>query len=489
MDYCKKGWQIVQLPLNYLALRLATSLSLLSLPLAVASGAAPLKTGRPNIILIVADQWRQEAFGFAGNADVKTPYLDKFAAESVRFENAVATIPVCTPTRASLLTGRYGTSTGMYMNDVPLPANIPTLPSALASVGYQTAFIGKWHLDGHGRSAFIPSERQHAFQYWKGLECTHDYNRSYYYSGSNPKQLQWPGYDADAQTADAANVIRERAESNKPFFLMLSWGPPHEPYQTAPERYRAMYAADKLHLRPNVPAEKATAARTDLAGYYAHCSAIDDCFGRLMECLRQVGADKNTIVVFTSDHGDMIGSHGSAKKQQPWEESCRVPLMVRYPAQLSGSVNASAIATEDIMPTLLGLAGIRAPRGVQGRNFVGCLSGGKDPSNGAALVMCPAPFGQWARSIGGKEYRAIRSVQYTYARDLNGPWLLFDNRTDPYQLHNLVNNPPTMQIQLSLDTELRRRLKQRGDRFEPASVLIKRNGYQVDATGTVTYEP
>ena len=457
---------------------------------ALSTGQERLPSSRPNILVVIADQWRQEAFGYVGNPDVKTPNLDRFASESVRFENAVATIPVCTPTRAALLTGRYGTSTGMFMNDVPLRPDLPTISSVLGGAGYQTGFIGKWHVDGHGRSAFIPEDRRHGFTYFKALECTHDYNRSYYYEGIDPTRRQWKGYDAEAQTTDAIAFLRSRAGADHPSLLMLSLGPPHEPYQTAPEAYRRLYSASNIHLRPNVPAEKQLAARTDLAGYYAHCTAVDSCFGKLMEALKESGADQNTIVVFTSDHGDMIGSHGSSKKQQPWEESCRVPLLVRWPQRLKPLVNASAISTEDIMPTLLALAGVKVPSGVQGHSYAGnLLTGAPDPAHGAALVMCPAPFGQWSRAIGGREYRAIRTGQYTYARDLSGPWLLFDNLADPYQMHNLVGEPAAMQVQVELDRELWKRLKARGDRFLSAEKLIKQWGYGVDATGTVPYDP
>jgi arylsulfatase A-like enzyme len=465
--------------------------AMLLLLLLLANDASAQKPAiRPNIVVVIADQWRQEAFGFAGNPDVKTPALDSFAGESVRFVNAVATIPVCTPSRAALLTGRYGTSTGMFMNDVPLRPDLPTLPSVLASAGYRTAFIGKWHVDGHGRSAFIPEERRHGFAYFKALECTHDYNRSYYYDGSDTARRQWPGYDAEAQTEDAISYIRVHGTQGDPFFMMLSLGPPHEPYQTAPDRYRRLYSPDQIHLRPNVPPDKDTTARTDLAGYYAHCTAVDACFGRLMDSLRSAGLSDNTIVLFTSDHGDMIGSHASAKKQQPWEESCRVPMLLRWPRWLTPAENTGAIATEDIMPTLLSLAACKVPDGVQGHSYANCLlHNGSDPAHGAALVMCPAPFGQWSRAVGGREYRAIRTARYTYARDLNGPWLLFDNVADPFQMHNLVNDNAIASTQNALDKELRKRLKARGDRFLPADALIKRWGYRVDKTGTVPYDP
>ena len=144
---------------------------------------------------------------------------------------------------------------------------------------FRSACIGKWHIDGHGRSNFIPRERRQGFDYWKVLECTHAYNRSPYYA-DGPEKLFWEGYDAAAQTRDAQRYLADPARQKKPFLLWLAWGPPHNPYETAPAKYRERYAADKLQLRPNVPPSHATPARAWLAGYYAHCTALDDLFGQ-----------------------------------------------------------------------------------------------------------------------------------------------------------------------------------------------------------------
>src|SRR5512143_2094416 len=206
----------------------------------------------PNVLLVLADQWRFEAFGFADNPDVRTPNLDRLAQQSVRLVNAVSGLPVCSPMRASLLTGQRPLTHGVFVNDVPLNPQTPTIAKALALAGYDTAYIGKWHVDGHGRSTFIPRERRQGFDYWKVLECTHEYNHSAYYA-DGPEKLYWEGYDAIAQTRDAQQYLRDHAQSAKPFFLFLAWGPPHDPYFTAPEKYRAQYDPARLTLRPNVP--------------------------------------------------------------------------------------------------------------------------------------------------------------------------------------------------------------------------------------------
>lgn len=443
----------------------------------------------PNVLYIVADQWRSDAFGFAGNRDVQTPNLDRFARESAWFTNAVSTIPVCCPTRASLLTGQRAFTHGVLMNDVPLAPTANTLPKMLASAGYKTGFIGKWHVDGHGRSSYIPQERRQGFQYWKALECTHDYNHSAYFADA-PDRLLWEGYDATAQTTDATAFLRDHAHDDSPFLLFLSWGPPHEPYQTAPEAYRNLYDPATLKLRSNVPAEAEAQARNDLAGYYAHCTALDHCMGQLLQTCHDLNLDDNTLIVFTSDHGDMLWSHGFQKKQQPYEESARVPLLMRYPARLGHRQRRlrATIATEDILPTLLRLCDLSVPSSVEGLDFSGYITGGKDPSDGAATLLCPAPFGQWSRDRGGREYRALRTQRYTYARDLNGPWLLYDNQKDPYQQHNLIGKPGATALQKRMDDWLTRKLKAQNDAFAPAETYIRQWGYRVDATGTVIYD-
>jgi arylsulfatase A-like enzyme len=408
----------------------------------------------------------------------------------VNFTQAVSGQPVCTPARASLLTGQRPLTHGLFINDVPLKPEAITIAEVLSDAGYATGCIGKWHVDGKGRSNFIPRERRQGFDYWKVLECTHAYNNSAYYA-DGPEKLKWDGYDAIAQTHDARRYIEAQASTGKPFLLWLAWGPPHNPYETAPEKYRAMYDPAKLKLRPNVPREVEARTRKDLAGYYAHCTALDDSFGELMDTLRATGLAENTIVVFTADHGDMLGSHALIRKQKPYEESVRVPMLFRIPARLGLKPKRvdSTINTEDVMPTLLRLCDVPAPKTVEGFDFTGYLRGGADPSGGAAMIQCPSPFGEYTRAVGGKEYRGIRTKRFTYVRDLNGPWLLFDNEKDPHQLENLVSRPESARDQARLDAELKRKLAAAHDEFRPGADYLAKWGYQVDATGTMRYTP
>ena len=270
----------------------------------------------PNLLFVIADQWRAQAFGYAGDPDIRTPNLDRLQREGVQFVNAVSGMPVCSPMRASFLTGQRPLTHGVFLNDVPLNPEAVTIAKVLRAAGYDTGYIGKWHVNGDGRSAFIPRERRQGFDYWKVLECTHDYNHSAYYA-DGPERLYWQGYDAIAQTGDAQQYLRDHAQSQKPFFLVLAWGPPHDPYFTAPEKYRALYDPAKLSLRPNVPEAGRANAQKTLAGYYAHCTALDECVGELCRTLQETGLDENTLLVFTADHGDMLGSQGAYKKQRP----------------------------------------------------------------------------------------------------------------------------------------------------------------------------
>jgi len=445
----------------------------------------------PNVLFVIADQWRAQAFGFAGDPNVRTPNLDRFERTSVNFTQAVAGMPVCSPTRASLLTGQRPQTHGVFLNDVPLSIQAVTLPKVLKGSGYDTGCIGKWHVDGRGsRSGFIPRERRQGFDYWKVLECTHAYNHSPYYADT-PELRMWEGYDAIAQTRDAQAYLRDRARLSKPFLLWLAWGPPHNPYETAPEKYRAMYDPQKIVMHPNVPQASKNQARKELAGYYAHCTALDDCFADLMRTLEETGLAKNTIVVFTSDHGDMLWSHDLQRKQKPWEESARVPLMIRVPSRLGiGPRRTSAtINTEDVMPTVLGLCGLGIPKEVEGLDFTSAMRGGVDPSKGAAVLRCVSPFGEYTRDRGGREYRGVRTARYTYVRDLNGPWLLYDNVADPYQMRNLVGLPVHQETQSILDAVLRRKLAVQRDEFRPGVEYVRQWGYAVDASGTMPVKP
>ncbi len=445
---------------------------------------------KPNVVLVFADQWRAQSTGYAGDPNVKTPRLDALAQESLNFSLAVSNCPVCSPFRGSLMTGQYPLTHGVFVNDVQLNPEAASLGKVFSQAGYDTAYIGNWHLDGSGRSAYIPPERRQGFAYWKVLECTHDYNHSAYYAGDSDEKRHWEEYDAIAQTEDALAYIQHR-DTDKPFLLVLSWGPPHNPYETAPQGYRDLYAPEDIILRPNVPDSIAEDARQWLAGYYAHCTALDDCLGRIWDALRTQGLEEDTVFLFTADHGDMLGSQGEQRKQRPWDEAIRTPFLLhcpgiagRQPGECGALINAP-----DIMPTLLGLCGLPIPQPVEGLDFSGYVRGGQDPTDGASLIMCPHPFGEWAAAQHqGRAYRGLRTLRYTYVRDLNGPWLLYDNAEDPFQQQNLVHDPDRALLIKTLDEQLAHKRSLLGDDFLPGMDYIQRWGYEVNETGTVPYK-
>lgn len=448
----------------------------------------------PNIVFVFADQWRQQAAGYAGDPNLAghTPHIDALAAQSARFDLAVSGCPVCSPYRASLLTGLRPHRHGVFVNDLALDHPGPKLGDVFGGAGYDTAYIGKWHVNGRDRGGFIPKERRAGFAFWETLECTHDYNNSWYW-GNDDRLHRWDGYDALDQARHAAHYIRARTHADRPFLLGLSWGPPHNPYGSAPERYRARFDPASIRLRPNVPPEKAEAARRDLAGYYAHLAALDDAFGEIVRALDETGLAGETILVLTSDHGDMIGSQGSQRKQQPWEESLRVPFLLRDGRAGGGRGRslAAPIDAQDVMPTLCGLAGIAVPDGLDGLDYSPAIRGEREVGDGAALLACYVPFGEWTRERGGREYRGLRTPTHTYARSLDGPWLLYDNVADPYQQRNLIDDPAHAALRARLDAALDAKLAAAGDDFVSGPELLRRWGYDrsydLQPNGTVKH--
>ena len=465
-------------------------------PGALSAQEAPAATGgkKPNIVFLFADQWRASATGYAGDPNVKTPHLDALARESVNFATAVSVCPVCTPHRAALLTGRYPTTTGMFLNDIYLPDRELCMAEIFKAAGYQTAYIGKWHLDGHGRSAYIPPARRQGFDYWKAAECDHNYPHSHYYTGQAPDKSDkkfWKGYDAFAQTQDAQQYIREhaKADGQRPFLLVVSYGSPHFPHNTAPRKYMDMYPPEKLKLPPNIPQSMRAKVLRELSGYYGHCTALDACVGEVVGTLSEAGIADDTILVFTSDHGEMMGAQDVPPntKQVPWDESCLVPFLLRYPAVKGspGRTVKTPINTPDILPTLLAMAGVDIPKTIEGEDLSALVSGGRENGDRAAVIMSVSPFSGSLKT----PYRGIRTARYTYVRKPDGPWLLYDNEKDPWQMNNLVAAQEPSTLQKKLDEQLQAELKKIHDDFKPRQHYLDKWGYKLSAGGAISYDP
>ncbi|MBI2942430.1 MAG: sulfatase [Chloroflexi bacterium] len=427
-------------------------------------------TDRPNIVYVFADQMRAMSVGCLHDDPVQTPNVDRLASQGVLFTNAVANTPVCTPSRASLITGKHALSCRTIANDLRLPADEPGIADVLKEHGYRRGYIGKWHLDGISRHMFTPpGRRRHGFDdYWAVYNCNHNYFDCKWFEDDSPELRRRPGYDADIQT-DQAIAFLERFRE-EPFCLYLSWGPPHNPYRVVPQEFLDMYPPDEIPLRPNVEGPD----RAAIAGYYAHVSALDRNVGRLMETLDHLGLTENTIVVFSSDHGDMLWSRGRLNKQQPYDESIRIPLIIRWPGHLpAGVVDDLLIGVVDHAPTLLGLADVDVPAGMNGLDLSSAIRGTSDGRPSSALIAEYVSFDQ-ARDW--QPWRGVRTERYTYVRWLQGGALLYDNREDPYQLRNLMLEPGHDSLARDLEGELRRWLTRLDDQFTAGEEHLRELG-------------
>ncbi|MFY0654544.1 MAG: sulfatase [Cyclobacteriaceae bacterium] len=432
-----------------------------------------LKAQKPNIVYILTDQWKASAFGYAGDPNVRTPNIDQFAKESVNFANAVTVNPVCTPHRAALQTGRFPTSTGMFLNDLYLPEEELCMAEIFKSEGYNTAYLGKWHLDGHGRFNNVIPERRQGYDYWKALECSHDYNKMPYYENTSPEMKYWNGYSPFAISTNAQNYLTEHAVKEEPFLLFISIATPHFPHGSAPQEYKDLYVESEIKLPPNIPEEIQQRARKELVGYYAHCTATDQVVGELIGKIRELGIWENTIVVFTTDHGEMMGAQGirPMAKQVPWDESVRVPFLIKQSQTTQkGSIVNAPLTTPDILPSLLGLANIKIPDSVEGEDLSALIKSPDPEKDRAALIMNVCPF---AGEHIYDEYRGIRTKRYSYVRTLNGVSMMFDHIKDPYQMNNLMGNKEYSQVEEYLEKKLQNELTKIGDKdFKPRQYYL-----------------
>lgn len=419
---------------------------------------------KPNVIFILTDQWRASALGYAGDKIVQTPNLDKFSKEAVNFKNAVSVTPVCTPYRASLMTGRYPSSTGMFINDLYLPSEELCFAEIFNEAGYNTAYLGKWHLDGHGRGSNVTPERRQGWTFWKGSECDHNYPKEHYFENEDSVRKYWEGYSTYAIADEAQKYMENRVNEDKPFCLFVSIATPHFPHQTAPEEYKAIYPPEKLTLPPNVPENWKENALQELQGYYAHCTATDKAIGEIIDKTKELGIYDNSIIVFTSDHGEMMGSHDFRPymKHQPFSESANVPFLVSYPniGNNIGKVAEAAITTPDILPTLLSLCSVEIPETIEGYDLSHIFKSPEQDKDRAALYMNLCPFGI---AFASDEYRAVRTNQYTYVKTPDGASMLFDDKNDFYQMNNLVNKPEYAEVQDKLEKQLMDELNRIGE--------------------------
>ena len=453
---------------------------------------------KPNVIYIFADQLRADTLGYAGDAKAITPNIDKFARQSMRFTNAVSVMPVCAAYRASLITGKYPSSHGLVINEVNMNPNHRTIAHVLGDAGYDLGYVGKWHLnDQHGRPTPKGPERMGFDGFWAAYGFNHRSFGSYYFTDGPDGELQRVDlggkYGPAEFTTLAMNYIDKAARQKKPFALFLSWNPPHDPWnqKNVPRENYAKFKNVPFGLPDNF---KSTAdAYMDrypglafqgkqwrkafldggleecLRCYYAMVNSLDEQFGRIAQQLDKLGIANNTIVVFTSDHGEMFGSQGRMYKLTFYDEAARIPLLVRYPDGVNSGLSDVCINTPDIMPTLLGLAGLNAdiPKDIDGSDLSFVLRGepGKEPA--AAFMQGMGHTYQWRD---GFEWRAVRDQRFTYAKyRRDGKELLFDRREDPGSKNNVAGDASYKQDLERLRGFMATKMKELNDGFHQCS--------------------
>lgn len=453
---------------------------------------------KKNLLYIFADQWRAQAIGAAGEDRVSTPHMDRFAGESMAFDHAVSTYPLCSPHRASLLTGKYPYCCGMWTNckigldeTVMLKPQEVTISDVLHENGYETAYVGKYHLDASEMNfhekpesgavnwdAFTPpGERRHHFDYWYSYGAM-DKHLSPHYWKDEPKKEEGAKWSPEHETDVVLDYLDGR-NKEKPFCLFLSWNPPHPPYDLLPEKYADRYRGKELVFRGNVPDELRTdeAFRKKFGEYYGAIEGLDDNFGRIMEYLDREGLTEDTIVVLSADHGDCMGSHGLMGKNIWYDESIRIPLYIRGPQVVKGYSDA-LIASQDHMPTLLELLDAAVPDTVQGKSFASLARGASMEEEPEHAFLCMIPgmpeLVEEYRKLGLNNkafgWRGIRTKDITYVVD-NGTSpsetqrrLFYDNKKDPLQL-NPVELDQQDAIAEAYDAVIRSYLRKTRDPF------------------------
>lgn len=429
---------------------------------------------QPNILIIYPDQMRADAMGCSGNQCIKTPNIDRLSYEGVRFEQAHTGFPLCCPFRASLLTGKYAHSNGMYANHYPIPLGQEFLAEILHDAGYHTAYFGKWHLNGGPKHGYVkPGPERLGFETFVGFSRGHEYFGSIYYRDSD-QPLTSARYEPDYQTDHLIDYMERiaREEGDRPFFAEVSYGPPHTP-MVAPPHYLNLYRPDEVPVRENTPDDPAARARARefLARYYGLVASIDHNVGRVLDWLDKTGLAEDTVVIFVSDHGDMAGEHGRYGKKTYYEGSMHVPMIVRYPREFPGGRVVSSLVdpSVDTMPTLLELCGIEIPEAVQGTSYLPLLTGQADETRDAVFYeICMEREGPERFPI---PERGVRTRDWLYVRTEAAPKALFDLNDDPLELRNLVDSTEAREVMDGLDRMLREHMRRTDDDWATEAVF------------------
>jgi len=427
----------------------------------------------PNVIWILSDQLRAQALGISGDPNVCTPNIDNLARDGMWFRQAVAGAPWCCPFRGSLLTGQYPHQNGVTGTPGKLDPERPTITAPFRDAGYHTAYFGKWHLGGSNQMVRIPAGERGGFDHWLGYENRNaQYDTEVHGTGAEDG-FRLEGYETDALTDLLINHLEGRREDNQPFFAVLSVQPPHDPYIAPPEFHRDRNPAS-IQLRPNVPEVPwvRDRFRHDLCGYYAMVENLDWNVGRLRAALRRMDLDRETILIFFSDHGDCLGAHAQQQKSSPWEESIRIPFIV---ARAGGNHRISVGTTDavlnhvDIAPTTLGLCGIPIPETMAGHDYSShCRKGASpDPASepdSAFLQQIPAKG--MPHSVNRPWRGIVTRDGWKYVAQPGQDWLLFYNAEDRYEMANYVFDNAFRHQHRQLHRRLRRWIEETADHFD-----------------------
>lgn len=378
----------------------------------------------PNILWIVTTQWRAQACGYAGDSNAQTPALDALESGAVNYVQAVTPHPFGPFARAALLTGRRSPENGLRDYYDPLPEDARTIAHELRARGYATGFFGKWHLAPRDRAVplvgethakmIVPREARGGFDFWEGFEGGFQLNDPFLHGTRLPEPLLFRGYQSD--------IVCERArgwiERSRPWFCVVSLEAPHPPYD-APTPDVIPRAPNQVTLAPNVPRGGAIEARArqELAGYYAHIEATDRAIGRLTSAVPH----DDTVVVFTSVHGDMHGAHGLFRKGWPYEESVRVPLLVRAPGVPPRHDNRP-ISLEEVAGMTIGWADKKPVV----------------PSYDGSRISMPSVVSLPHQC--DRVWRGLRTSTRKLVLNAEGaPWLFYDLEHDPFEMENLAS--------------------------------------------------
>lgn len=414
----------------------------------------------PNVVLLLAGGWRAQSFD--GGEGMRAPHLARLAEDGVRFKRVYTTCPAPAPARASVLTGRFPHACGVTRDGQRLPLAEKTLAEILVSAGYETAFVGHWRLDGATTPGYVPpGERRQGFLHWAAVNRGERWYDAPYYL-DEPRPLTAQGFEPAAQAELAVDFITRSRD--RPFFIALFWGLPAGPRPVLPTLRPK--APESTRLRFNVPAGHEDGARREIALYHAACAAVDESSGRLLQALEQTGAAGETIVVFTSDHGEMLGSHGLAGAGEAYEEAVRVPLVIRYPRVTPrGMTFDMPVSLADLAPTVLGLAGLGHPA-VHGRNLAPLIRGepAERPESAYVEGRLGEP-GEWRMVVRGLDKVVVgRRFNVTH---------LYNLGQDPYEMWNLAEEKEARRKRDEMQAILRDWMRRTGDRILPSGLKIR----------------